>query len=77
MSNRGKENIVKIEGLLAFAAQEKAKCVTWYHRNGSITQTQRSYRTKYAESPIVQNSILRWVQNFDGHGRSGNAQTSR
>lgn len=68
--------LVKMEGLLAFSALQKAKCVTWYHQTGSITQTQRNYRTTYAESPPARNSILRWVQNFDEHGRVGNAEAS-
>lgn len=65
-----------MEGFLAFSAQQKAKCITWYHQTGSITQTQRNYRTTYAESPPARNSILRWVQNFDEHGRVGNAEAS-
>ena len=67
---------VKMKGFLAFSAQQKAKCVTWCHQTGSITQTQRNYRATYAESPTARNSILRWVQNFDEHGMVRNAESS-
>lgn len=57
-----------------FSSQEKAKCVTWYHQIASITQTQRNYRTVYAESPLGRNSILRWVEKVDEHRVVRNAE---
>lgn len=47
---------------MLFLLNKKAKCVIRYHQTGFITQSQISYRTKYAESPLTQNPILRWVQ---------------
>lgn len=71
-----------MSGFLAFSVLQKAQCVSWYHETGSITQTQRNYRSKYSGSPPVRNTILQWVQNFRDQGsvenqaRSGRPESS-
>lgn len=67
-----KRKLVRMEGLLAFSTQQKAKRVTWYHRTGSILQTQRNCRNTYAKSPPAPDYILRWDQNWrTWKGRKG------
>ena len=57
---------------LAYTAQQKAKCVTWYIETQSITRVQRKFQTKYQTLPPVRNSILRWVDNFNSDGNVQN-----
>lgn len=55
---------IKMEKLLAFTPQQKAKWVTGYHQTGSITHIQRNYRATYVEGPTARDSLPRWAQNF-------------
>lgn len=61
---------------MAFVVKQKAKLLGWYRQNGPITQTQRNYRTKYAETPSVENSIDKWGRNLEEHGTVEVSQAS-
>lgn len=61
---------------LAFSAELKAKCINWYHRNCSITQTERNFRTKKTKSLPSRSSILTCGQTFERHCGFENAQAS-
>lgn len=68
------EKFIKVERLLAFTPQLNVKWGTWHHQATSISRPQRKYCTKYAESSLAWNAILRRAQNFQIHGRVGNEQ---
>lgn len=53
---------------------EKAKCVSWYPPNGSITLAQGNFCNMYTKTPLAQNSIINTVQNFVEQEQVGNAQ---
>lgn len=76
MRSKDHGKLIKMEGLLTFSAQEKAKSVIWYHKTGFTTQNQLNHCTTYADSPSAGNYILQWVQKFDEHGAVGNARAS-
>lgn len=58
----------QVSGLLAFSVQLKAQYVSWYQETGSISQTQRKYRSKYCGSCPAGNKITQWVQILQDHG---------
>lgn len=61
---------------MASPARQKAKCTSQYLQNSYITQTQRKFCTKYAETPIAQKYILNWVQSLEEPGRVESAHAS-
>lgn len=61
-----------MESFLAFSGQRKAQCVTYYHQTRPSTQTQRHYKTTYAQSSPTKDYILRWVHTLGEHGRAKN-----
>lgn len=53
--------------MIGSVAQQKVKCVSCYHLNSFIIQTQRNSRTKRTEIIPVQNYIVNWLQYFEEH----------
>jgi DNA-binding PadR family transcriptional regulator len=51
--------------------QEKAMCVLWFFRKKkkkSFTKMQRRYRTEYGKAPPSDNTILRWLKQYQKNG---------
>ncbi|GBM24568.1 hypothetical protein AVEN_217141-1 [Araneus ventricosus] len=48
--------------------QEKAMCVLWFFETKSVITTQRRFRTTYKKDPPSDNSIRRWLTQFQGTG---------
>ncbi|GBN89029.1 hypothetical protein AVEN_23529-1 [Araneus ventricosus] len=48
--------------------QEKAMCVLWFFETKSVITTQRRFRTKYKKDPPSDNSIRRWLTQFQETG---------
>ncbi|GBN60650.1 hypothetical protein AVEN_254379-1 [Araneus ventricosus] len=48
--------------------QEKAMCVLWFFETKSVITTQRRFRTTYKEDPSSDNSIRRWLTQFQETG---------
>ncbi|GBL98297.1 hypothetical protein AVEN_174091-1 [Araneus ventricosus] len=48
--------------------QEKAMCVLWYFETKSVITTQRRFRTTYKKDPPSDNSIRRWLTQFQETG---------
>ncbi|GBN37409.1 hypothetical protein AVEN_110315-1 [Araneus ventricosus] len=60
--------------------QEKAMCVLWFFETKSVITTQRRFRTTYKKDPPSDNSIRRWLTQFQETGnvlhRKGAGRTS-
>jgi transposase len=48
--------------------QEKAMCVLWFFEAKSVIKMQRLYRTQYGDDPLSDNSIRRWLKQFQETG---------
>ncbi|GBM05117.1 hypothetical protein AVEN_124310-1 [Araneus ventricosus] len=48
--------------------QEKAMCVLWFFETKSVITTQRRFRTTYKKDPPSDNSIRRWLTQFQETG---------
>ncbi|GBM54327.1 hypothetical protein AVEN_263039-1 [Araneus ventricosus] len=48
--------------------QEKAICVLWFFETKSVITTQRRFRTTYKKDPPSDNSIRRWLTQFQETG---------
>ncbi|GBM19514.1 hypothetical protein AVEN_107986-1 [Araneus ventricosus] len=48
--------------------QEKAMCVLWFFETKSAITTQRRFRTTYKKDPNSDNSIRRWLTQFQETG---------
>ncbi|GBN47039.1 hypothetical protein AVEN_123266-1 [Araneus ventricosus] len=48
--------------------QEKAMCVLWFLETKSVITTQRRFRTTYKKDPPSDNSIRRWLTQFQETG---------
>ncbi|GBN32805.1 hypothetical protein AVEN_8349-1 [Araneus ventricosus] len=48
--------------------QEKAMCVLWFFETKSVITTQRRFRTTYKKDPPSDNSIRRWLTQFQEIG---------
>ncbi|GBL90247.1 hypothetical protein AVEN_130358-1 [Araneus ventricosus] len=48
--------------------QEKAMCVVWFFETKSVITTQRRFRTTYKKDPPSDNSIRRWLTQFQETG---------
>ncbi|GBN51747.1 hypothetical protein AVEN_55021-1 [Araneus ventricosus] len=48
--------------------QEKAMCVLWFFETKSVITTQRCFRTTYKKDPPLDNSIRRWLTQFQETG---------
>lgn len=48
--------------------QEKAMCVLWFFETKSVITTQRRFRTTYQKDPPSDNSIRRWLTQFQETG---------
>ncbi|GBM37413.1 hypothetical protein AVEN_221555-1 [Araneus ventricosus] len=44
--------------------EEKAMCVLWFFETKSVITTQRRFRTTYKKDPPSDNSIRRWLTQF-------------
>lgn len=53
----------------AFSARKEAKYVSFYRKNGSMTQIQRSFHTKYLETLPALNTILIWYTPLESMGQ--------
>ncbi|GBN39706.1 hypothetical protein AVEN_217452-1 [Araneus ventricosus] len=47
---------------------EKAMCVLWFFETKSVITSQRRYRTTYKKDPPSDNSIRRWLTQFQETG---------
>ena len=56
---------------MPFSLQEKARILQEYHRNGSITTTQRWVRRVLVKTPPRREDILRWQAAFQNRGNLG------
>jgi hypothetical protein len=50
------------------AVQEKAICVLWFFETKSVIRMQRRDRTQYGKDPPSDNSIRRWLKQFQKTG---------
>ncbi|GBM29272.1 hypothetical protein AVEN_155225-1 [Araneus ventricosus] len=48
--------------------QEKAMCIVWFFETKSVTITQHRFRTTYKKDPPSDNSIRRWLTQFQETG---------
>ncbi|GBN34520.1 hypothetical protein AVEN_7103-1 [Araneus ventricosus] len=48
--------------------QEKSMCVLWFFETKSVITTQRRFRTTYKKDPPSDNSIRRWLTQFQETG---------
>ncbi|GBO07188.1 hypothetical protein AVEN_216308-1 [Araneus ventricosus] len=48
--------------------QEKAMCVLWFFETKSVLTSQRRFRTTYKKDPPSDNSIRRWLTQFQETG---------
>ena len=62
---------------MTWTAQEKSRIVGEYHRDQSITLTQRWVRTRINKEPPAQNKIIRWERNFRNHGSPADSAKNR
>lgn len=53
--------------ILAFSVHEKANSDTWYNAANDTIQTMPNHRGGQGASPLSQNSIPTWVQDFQKH----------